>query len=227
MKHLTSAVFLCSLFSAQSLATTPSTFSTEWISSKPEVLTYRSTSSQGEWLYQVSVFKRESIIELYMNIFSPGFAKTVSGTMTTGMIPLRSTSKIIVNDQVVMETKCSYESDRVTISTTMLPYNQTMANTPSFSKPVTDFSQVPILARTLRLGKGLEYSSSSMNPQTNTLTPLTAKVIGEESIGKVDCYKVELNDFEGQSIYWIEKGSHRRVMRVEQPQAHRTTELIQ
>ncbi len=208
-------------------AEVPGSFSTDWVPSKPEVLTYRSTSGQGEGLYQVSIFKRDSIIEIYMNIISPGFTKTVSGTMTAGMIPLHSTSKIIVNGQVVMDTRCSYDPDKVHISTTMLPYNQTMTNAPSFSTPIVDFSQVAILARTLQLKKGQEYTFSSLNPQTNTLTPLSLKVVGEGLAGGNDCYKIEQNDFEGQSIYWIEKGARRRVLRIEQPQAHRVTELIE
>ena len=57
--------------------------------------------------------------------------------------------------------------------------------------------------------------------------PLTAKVTGEGSILKVECIQVEVNDFEGQSIYWVEKGPRRRVMQVEQPAMHRVTELIQ
>lgn len=208
-------------------AEAPSSFATDWISSKPEVLTYRSTSGQGEGLYQVSIFKRDSIIEIYMNIISPGFTKTVCGTMTAGMIPLRSTSKIIVNGQVVMDTKCKYDPDKVNISTTMLPYNQTMANAPSFTTPVIDFSQVPILARTLQLKIGAGYTFSSLNPQTNTLMPLSVNVVGEGPVGGNECYKVEQNDFEGLSIYWIEKGEQRRVMKIEQPQAHRVTELIE
>ncbi len=208
-------------------ATEPALFNTQWIPSKPEVLTYRSTGNQGEGLYQVSISKRDSAIEIYMNIISPGFTKTVSGTMTSDMRPLQSKSKIIVNGQVMMDTKCSYESDHLTITTVMLPYNQTMANSPSFSKPVIDFSQIPLLTRTLPLEKGAQYTFTSLNPQNNTLMPLTVKVIGEGSAQEVDCYKVEVNDFEGQSIYWIEKGSRRRVMRVEQPGSHRTTELLQ
>ena len=43
----------------------------------------------------------------------------------------------------------------------------------------------------------------------------------------VDCYKVEMNDFEGRAIYWIEKSSQHRVMRIDEPDKNRTTELIQ
>ena len=208
-------------------ATEPPPFNTQWIPSKPEVLTYRSTSSQGDGLYQVSISKKDTSIEIYINMISPGFTKTVSGTMTSDMRPLQSKSKIIVNDQVVMETKCSYESDHLTITTVMLPYNQTMTNSPSFSKPVIDFSQTPLLIRTFLLEKGAEYTFTSLNPQNNTLTPLTVKVIGEGSVQELDCYKVEVNDFEGLSLYWIEKSSRHRVIRVEQPGSHRTTELLQ
>ena len=163
-------------------ATEPARYNTQWIPSKPEVLTYRSTSSQGDGLYQVSISKGDSGIEIYMNIISPGFTKTVSGTMTSDMRPLQSKSKIIINGQVIMDTKCTYESDRLTITTAMLPYNQTMTNSLSFSKPVIDFSQAPLLTRTLPLEKGAEYTFTSLNPQNNTLTPLTVKVTGEGSL---------------------------------------------
>jgi len=75
--------------------------------------------------------------------------------------------------------------------------------------------------------KGAQYVFTSLNPQNNSLMPLTMKVTGEGTAQEVECFKVEVNDFEGQSIYWIEKGPHRRVMRVEQPGSHRTTELLQ
>ncbi len=208
-------------------ATEPARFNTQWIPSKPEVLTYKSTSSQGDGFYQVSVSKKDTAIEIYINMISPGFTKVVSGTMTSDMRPLQSTSKIIINDQVEIETKCTYESDHLVITTVMLPYNQRAENSISFSKPVIDFSQTPLLIRTLPLEKGAEYTLPSLNPQNNTLTPLTVKVTGEESLKGIDCYKVEVNNFEGLSLYWIEKGSRHCVIRVEQPGSHRITELLQ
>lgn len=49
--------------------------------SKPEMLAYKSTSKQGSGLYQVSISKNETSIEIYMNIISSGFTKTVSATI--------------------------------------------------------------------------------------------------------------------------------------------------
>lgn len=204
----------------------PVVFNTEWIPSKPEVLTYKSTSPQGEGFYQISLSKRDSIIEIYLNILTPGFTKTVSGTMTSAMRPLQSISKIIVADQVIMDTKCLYENSKLIISTAMIPYNQIVANTIAFTQPFVDLSQVPLVARTLRLEKGTRYTLTSINPQTNELAPLTVNVIDEEPTGGVDCYKAKLSSYEGESIYWIEKGSRHRVMKVEQPDSRRTTELI-
>lgn len=227
MKNLFFTIPACVFLLSELHAEGPLLFDTKWIPSKPEMLTYRSTGPQGEGLYQISVWKGDSTFGTYLNIISPGFAKTVVGTMTFDMHPIASASKIIVNEQIVMDTKCSYEIGRLHIFTVMSPYNKIVENSPSFSSRVVDFSQVPLLARTLRLQKGAEYTISMLNPQTNTLIPLTVKVIGEGYIGEIDCYKVELNDFEGQSVYWIEKGIRHRPVRIEQPDAHRITELLQ
>ena len=204
----------------------PAGFDTKWIPSKPEMLTYKSTSKQGSGLYQVSISKSETSIEIYLNIITSGFTKTVSGTMGFDMKPLQSKSKIIVNGQVIMDTECSYESDRLHIATVMKPYNQTIKNELPFSQMVVDFSQLPLLVRTLPLKIGTELTFQSLNPQTNAIVPFTLKVVGEGVVQKIVCYKVESNDFEGQSILWIEKGDHRRIIRVEQPSTNRVTELI-
>jgi len=227
MKNLLSFFIVTALLTTILHGSEPAKFNTQWIPAKPEVSTYRSKGNQGEGLYQVSISRRDSLIEVYVNMISPGFTKTVSGTMTFDMRPLQSTAKIIVNNQVMMDTKCLYESNRLAIKTVMLPYNQTKSDSLTFVEPVIDFSQVPLLARTLELEKGIEYRFTSLNPQTNVLIPLTMKVLGEVKMREVDCYKVEINDFEDKSIYWVEKGSRRRVMRVEQPESHRTTELLQ
>ena len=221
-------LFICIMLSATILsAAEPVLFDTKWISSKPEMLTYRSTGKQGDGLYQVSIAKGDSTIEIYMNIITNGFTKTVSGTMTLEMVPLQSKGKIIVYGQINMETQCSYEKDKLHISTIMKPYNQTMKNDPSFTKLVVDFSQLPLVARTLSLNVGAEFNFQSLNPQTNAIVPFTLKVLGEEKIKDMDCYKVESNDFEGRSLFWIEKGSRRRVVRIEHPETNRITELIQ
>jgi|WetSurMetagenome_2_1015567.scaffolds.fasta_scaffold24040_2 hypothetical protein len=224
---------IVSIFTATALLSTflfgkdPAVFNTQWIPSQPEVLTYRSKSSQGDGLYQVSIMKKDTLIEVYINIISPGFTKTVGGNMTFEMHPIQSTGKIFVNNQIMMDTKCFYEHGTLRITTAMMPYNRVVTDTLRSAEQVVDFSQVPFLVRTLPLEKGAQYSFTSLNPQTNALVPLTLKVTGEGTSQKVDCYKVELNDFEGTSIYWVEKGAQHRVMLVEQPDSHRTTELLQ
>ncbi len=201
-------------------------FTTDWIPSKPEVLTYKTTSPEGDGLYQVSINRRDSVVELYMNIISPGFTKTVAGSMTLGMLPLFSTAKLIVNDQVIMDTKCSYERDRLRVSTVMAPYSRTIADTIALTEPIIDFSQIPLAPRLLPLAEGVKHRFASLNPQTNRVVPLTLMVEGVGSVHQVDCYKVKMNTFEGQSIYWVEKGGHHRVMRVEQAESHRMMELL-
>lgn len=219
---------MCIVLSTDFLgAAEPLQFNTAWITSKPEVLTYKSTSKQGDGLYQVSIAKSDSVIEIYLNIITVGFTKTVSGTMTLDMVPLQSKGKIIVNGQISMETNCSYEKDKLHISTLMKPYNRTMSNDLSFTSIVVDFSQLPLIARTLSLKVGAEYSFQSLNPQTNAIVPFTLRVLSEEKMKNSDCYKVESNDFEGKSIFWIEKGLSRRIMKIEQPETNRITELIQ
>jgi len=227
MKNILYFLTACVLLTNLLLGSDPSAFNTQWIPSQPEVLTYRSKSSQGEGLYQVSIMKRDTVIEVYINIISPGFTKTVGGIMTFDMHPIQSSGKIFVNNQVMMDTKCIYESEQLRITTTMMPYNRVVSDTLHSAKPVVDFSQIPFLVRMLQLEKGAQYSFVSLNPQTNALVPLTLKVTGEGKTQQVDCYQVELNDFEGKSIYWVEKAAHHRVMLVEQPDSHRTTELLQ
>jgi hypothetical protein len=48
-------------------------FNTAWIPAKPEVLTYRSSAKQSDRLYQVSLSRSQSGIEIYMNIITTGF----------------------------------------------------------------------------------------------------------------------------------------------------------
>ena len=69
-------------------------FNTSWISGKPEVLTYRTSSKQGDGLYQVAVSRTADGIEQYVNMITPGFTKSIWGRMTTDMRPLESTSRI-------------------------------------------------------------------------------------------------------------------------------------
>ena len=202
-------------------------FDTSWIPAKPEMLTYRSKAKQGDGLYQVSVSRASSGIEVYMNIITPGFTKSVWGAMTADMRPRESKSRIIVHDQITMTTDCSYGPDRLHIATLMSPYNKIMENTLSCSNLVVDFSQTPLLARTLPLKPGAEFKFTSLNPQSNSLVPLTIRVVATETIQNTECHKVEGTDFEGKATYWIEKAGHHRVMRIEQPDTGRVTELIQ
>ena len=227
MKHIRWFLTVVVLFAAIVRANEPIKFNTQWISSKPEVLTFRSTSGQEEGFYQVSIMKRDSIIEAYTNMISPGFTKTVYGTMTLDMRPIQATGKIIINNQVIMDTRCYYENDKLRITTVMMPYNQTMSDSLTLVKSIVDFSQVSLLVRTLDLEEGIQYVFTSINPRTNTLVPLTIIVTGDGRKGKVDCYRVEMNNFEGISIYWVEKGSRHRIMLIEQPESHRTTELLE
>ena len=201
-------------------------FNTQWIPAKPEVLTYNSKDEYSSGLYQIAVSKKDTIFEVYINIVSPGFSKTVSGTFNSKMHPLQSSSKIIVDGQIVMDTKCTYTRDSLNISTLMNPYNKIMANSLDITQPFVDFSQTPLLIRSLPLNTGEQYTFTTINPVTNTLVPLTLKVIGEETVLDVDCYKVEINDFEGRTIYWVDKKASHRALRAVQLKSNRSIELI-
>ena len=204
----------------------PQAFNTKWIPAKPELLTYKSTGGQGEGLYQLSISQRDTTIEVFLNIITPGFTKTVSGSMRLDMKPLRSTSKIIVDGQVVMDTRCAYGEDSLHIMTEMQPYNQRVGSDLRTPEQFVDFSQIPFIVRTLPLGSGKEFSFSSLNPRTNGTAPFTAKVTGEGVVHAIECYKIATKDFEGESIYWVEKGGQRRILRIEQPIIGRVTELM-
>lgn len=227
MKYQLAFLFTLFLMLRISFADEPASFATQWIPDKPEMLTYSSSDKYGDQLYQVSVYKKDDNFEIYVNIISNGYTKTVSGKFDSTMYPLQSTAKIIVNGQIVMDTKCSYRNNNLTISTLMSPYNTTMSQNFEINQRIIDFSQVPILVRTLTLAKGREYTFTSLDPTTNTLVPLSLKVNDEDKIQGVNCYIVEVNDFEGKAIYWVEKDNEHRVLRVEQPESQRTVELIQ
>jgi len=226
MKNAIAVCISLALSPCSAEAQEPASFNTQWITASPEVCTYKSVSNQGEGLYQVSVSKMDSVIEIYVNIISSGFTKTVAGMMTAGMRPMESSSKVIVNSQIIMNTQCKYEADHVTITTRMLPLNRTTSNSPSFSSPVVDFSQIPLLLRTLTLKRNSVYAFTGLNPRMNTLAPLTLRVLGEDMVKNIPCFKVEVKDFEGESIYWIEKERQHRVIRIEQPSDKRVTELM-
>jgi len=201
-------------------------FNTDWISHEPEVLTYRTKGNNGEGLYQVSISKNKEFIEVYINIISNNFSKTVWGKMSTDMEPMHSKSKIIVGRRVIMDTNCSYHDKQINIETTMKPYNKVLKNSITYEKPVIDFSQTPFLERTIPLKVGKKYSFNSLNPRTNKLVPLTIVVLAEESIQDIACNKIELTTFEGKSIHWIEKAVPHRILRIEQPEENRVSTLI-
>ncbi len=227
MKYQFVFLLTLSLMVSAALADEPVSFSTQWIPDKPQMMTYSSKDKYGDQLYQVSIYKKDDNFEIYINIISNGFTKTVSGMFTSTMYPLQSSAKIIVDGQIVMDTKCSYTSNNLIISTLMSPYNKTMAQNFEIDQRIIDFSQVPILVRTLTLAKDSEYTFTSLDPKTNTLVPLSIKVNGEGQAQNVNCYIVEVNDFEGKSIYWVEKDIQHRVIRVEQTESQRVVELIQ
>lgn len=152
--------------------------------------------------------------------------KLVWGQMTSEMIPLQSTTKIIVDKQIFMDTKCYYQGNSLKVKTYMKPYNKIMDEELSFDEQIIDFSQTALLLRTLSLKIGKQYSFNSLNPEKNKLNPITIIVLGEEPIQNIDCFKVEINTYEGQAFYWVEKESKYRVIRVEQPKNHQVTELI-
>lgn len=209
--------------SAQEIAT----FNTKWISVRPEVLTYKVINKKwGEGLCQVSLFKSEETIEVFTNIMLPNFMKLVWGQMSTDMVATQSSSKIIIENQIMMDTKCIYSDSTLKITTQMKPYNTMKETELSFENQIIDFSQIAILLRTLSLKVGDQYSLNSVNPQKNELNPLTINVLREETVRDINCFKVELNTFEGQAFYWIEKESKYRVIRVDQPKDDQITELI-
>jgi len=202
-------------------------FDTAWIPAKPEVLTYRSTAKQGDGLYQVAVSRTSDGIEACLNIITPGFTKSVWGRMTDAMRPRESKSRIMVRDQITMTTDCSYGQESLHIATAMQPYNQVAERTLSSHDLVVDFAQIPLLLRTLPLQPGAEFKFTSLDPRSNSLVPLRISVVATETMHGTECYKVENHDFEGQSMYWIEQGGHHRVLRIEQPETGRVTEMIQ
>ena len=200
---------------------------TKWIPSKPEVLTYRTISEKGNGSYQTVITKNDSTIEVFINMISPGFAKTVSGLMTLDMVPQRFTGKIIIGDQVQMDNETHYGSERLFATAVIKPNNQIFKKDTSFSCNVVDPSQIPFLVRVLQHNVGAKYEFISLNPQTNTLYTLKINVVREETIQKIDCYKVLCYDFEGVTIYWVEKAIPYHVVRIEQRLKNVTMELMQ
>jgi len=129
------------LVATMASAVEPPSFNTGWITGRPEVLTYRSTAKQGDGLYQVSVSRTEAGIDLYVNIITPGFTKSVWGTMTRTCTS-RSKSRIVDAESVTLTTTvptvptAAYcDADR--------PYNRVMDKTLSVLEPRGGFLADP------------------------------------------------------------------------------------
>ena len=218
------ALIVCCVSSAA--AGLPDEPSMSWISAKPEVLTYRTTEPRGEGRYQLSSFKMDSLVEIHITVTSQGFMKSVSGLMTLAMRPLQSSSLIVINNQIIMKTRCSYAGGKMRIATEMIPYGKTAADSCDITSPIVDFSQVPMVPRALPLEKGRVFTFASLNPTTNALVPLTVTCIGPDSALGIKCTKISMKTFEGISVCWVETASPHRVIRIEQPESHRVTELM-
>lgn len=208
------------------LAGNPVTCDVTWVPSSPEVSTYRSASGQPGELYQLAIVKNHSTIETYIDIASPGFMKFISGSMTLGMVPLHSTGKILIGGQIQMNTDIQYSDNKLKVNTVMNPINQTLSADVPWSGQIVDIAQTPFLLRMLPLSAGAQFDFTSLNPRTNKTAPMHVSVTGEETVQKIDSYRVDCNDFEGESIYWIEKAAPHRILRIEQPAQHRTLDLI-
>ncbi len=219
-------VLLFAFASSALWASEPIVFNTTWIPTKPEVLTYRSTSPQGDGLFQVTLFREANSIVSYLNIITPGYMKTIAATWDAQGWPVRSSARIMVGGQVDLRTECLYDADSLQISTHISPYGQTNGARLPNTERVLDFSQIPVIPRLLTLQPGISVRLPSINPQTNTLVPFTATVEGRDSVNGVQCVKVMVEDFEGKAVYWVEAEGQRRVIRIEQPTTKRVTELI-
>ncbi len=226
MKHRTVwfAAFLLSFCMLTAEALTQ--FETNWVPSRPQMLTFKTTGPEGEGIYQLSIYQQDSLIEVYVNMITRGFTKTVSGLMRSDLRPLRSQTKILVDGNIVMNTRCEYEKDSVHIVTDMEPYHQRLEKTLMAGLHFIDFSQIPFVPIMLRLAKGAEFSFSSINPRTNSEVACELKVVGEEKVDGINCFKLETKDFEGESLYWIEQGGTHRILRIDQPTVLRTSHLM-
>lgn len=201
---------------------------TSWLPARPEVLTYRSTSPQGSGLYQLSLVRKADGVEHYINIITPNFTKSVFGTMSPALGFRSSRSRIYVHGQVGLATDCDRSDGQIKIATTIAPYGQVQKAdlAATASDTVIDFSQTPLVPRSLTLAPGESAMFSSVNPRENRLVPLKIKCLAEETVQGIACRKFELHDYEGASFYWVEKDGARRIIRVEQPETTRVTELM-
>ncbi len=225
-RYLTPLLFTLFYLYGSIFAQTMIKFNTQWVHAKPEVLTYRTNGDQGNGFFQTVITKNDSSIEVLVHMMTPGFAKTLFGSMTHDMIPQFSSGKIFIDEQVQLKTDSRYEEGHLFVTTVVKPYNRILSKDTTFSGHIIDPSQIPFLARTLPLTKDEKFEFNSLNPQSNEIYPLVIKVVGEESVQNIECFKVEWKDFEGNVIYWIEKTGHHRTIKIEQPDKHRVTEII-
>jgi len=201
---------------------------TSWLPARPEVLTYRSTSPQGSGLYQLSLLRQPDGVEHYINIITPNFTKSVFGTMSPALVFRASRSRIYVHGQVGLATDCDRSGAQIKLATTISPYGQVQNAdlAAAAGDTVIDFSQTPLVPRSLTLEPGASATFPSVNPRENSLVPLTIKCLAEETVQGIACRKFELHDYEGTSFYWVEKAGARRIIRIEQPETARVTELM-
>ncbi len=197
-----------------------------WLTGKPEVLTYRTTSPQGDGVYQLTIATADSVLELGVNIVTPGFSKQVSTTTSRGLRPLRGQGRILVQGQVEIATRTDYSGDSLEVATIMKPYGREMNAALPYTGQVVDPGQSAFMTRFLPLAAGTSFEFSSLDPQHNQLVPYTVRVTGDGMQAGVACWRAEVHTFEGESIDWIEKAAPHRIMRIEQPADHRVTELI-
>lgn len=186
-----------------------------WLPMTPEVQTYSLSGKYGEGMIQVSLLRSGEGIEVYMSAISPGFAKYVFGEMDMSLKPSKSKTHMHMDGTMSMVLDCDYSEYGVRVSTVMLPYNQKIERTLNSDEPFIDLSQTLLLIRGLKLKPGAEFRFASVNPRSNSLAQTKIRVISEDSIEKISCYKVLLEDFEGRSSIWVEKGGTRRILRTE------------
>jgi hypothetical protein len=202
-------------------------FDTSWMSAKPEVRTYRSTSKQwGSGFYQVSAWKSDTGIEITLNILTPGYSKFLQGQLDLDLRPIRSKGVILIGGQVVMESDSVYTGETIRLSTLVKPYNRTTGNDLVSKSFTVDPSLIPILPRVLPLEAGKEFSFAALDPVKNALGAYALKVIGEEAIQNIPCFRAETSSFEGKAVVWVEKGTPHRIMKVETPGQNAVHELI-
>lgn len=188
---------------------------TSWLPMTPEVQTYDMSGKFGEGMVQVSSLRSATGIEVQISTISPGFAKTVIGEMDFNLKPGKSKTRMMIDGKISMATDCDYSADGVRVSTFMLPYNQKLERTLKSNEPFVDFAQTLLLIRSLKLKPNAEFQFTSVNPKNNTLIPTKIHVVAEETVEKIACYKVQLDDFDGRSSIWVEKGGAHRIFKTE------------